>query len=97
MKISEFLKKIQNQPERIRKVIFWVIIIVLGFAFLFAWVQSLKQRLGAVREEGFWEPLKPPQLEEQFKNLPKIEIPELPELSEEELKKLEEELMKQSE
>ena len=87
-----FLKKIQNQPEGTRKIFLWIIIIILGFAFLFAWVQSLKQRLEGTQGQSIWEELKPPQFEEKVKNLPKIEIPEFPEIGEEELKALEEEL-----
>lgn len=87
-----FLKKIQNQPEGTRKIFLWIIIIILGFAFLFVWVQGLRQRLKGAQGQSVWEELRPPQFEEKVKNLPKIEIPGFPEISEEELKALEEEL-----
>ncbi|MCH8741407.1 hypothetical protein IH779_00715 [Patescibacteria group bacterium] len=87
-----FLKKIQNQPEGTRKIFLWIIIIILGFTFLFVWVQSLRQRLKGTQEQSVWKELRPPQFEEKIKNLPKIEVPEFPEISEEELKALEEEL-----
>ncbi len=95
--MRNILKKIQGQPEKVRKIILWIIIVVLGFAFFLAWVQGLKQRLREAREERFFEQLKPPRFEEQLRSLPKIEIPEFPEISEEELKKLEEEIKKETE
>lgn len=92
-----FLKKIQDQPKHIRKIIFWVIIIFLGIIFFFTWFYSLKGRLEEAKKREIFEQLKPPKFEEQLKTIPKIETPKLPELSEEELKKLEEELKKYEE
>ena len=89
--------KIQNQPERIRKIILWSVIVFLGFIFLFLWIQSLKSRLEATKERNIFEELQVPQLEKKVESLPKVEIPESPPFSEEELKKLEEELLKESE
>lgn len=93
----DVLKKIQSQPEGTRKIILWAVMIVLGFVFVFTWVQGLKQRLKELREQRPLEQLKLPQFEEQFQNLPQVEIPEFPEITEEELKQLEEEFMKETE
>ena len=93
----DIIGKIQNQPERIRKIILWSVIVFLGFIFLFLWIQSLKSRLEAAKERNIFEELQVPQLEKKVESLPKVEIPKPPPLSEEELKKLEEELLKESE
>ena len=93
----DIIRKIQNQPEKIRKIILWSIIVFLGFIFLFLWMKSLRARLEATKEGNIFEELKLPQFEEKIKNLPKTEIPTPSPLSEEELKILEEELLKESE
>lgn len=91
-----FLKRIQDQPKYIRKIIFWIIIITLGIIFLFAWFQGLKARLEQAKQEKAFEQLKPPGLEEELESFPKVEMPEFPELTEEEIKQLEE-MLKESE
>ena len=93
----DIIKKIQNQPEGIRKIILWSIVVFLGFIFLFLWIQSLRLRLEATKERNIFEELKLPKFEEKIKNLPGTELPESPSLNEEELKRLEEELLKESE
>lgn len=86
-----FLKKIQDQPKRIRKIIFWVIVIIIGIFFLFTFIYSLKARIEAIKPREIFKQYRPPSFEEDLKKIPKIEAPELPEteLSEEELKELE--------
>lgn len=92
-----FLKKIQDQPKRIRKIIFWVIVIIVGTIFVFTFIYSLKVRIEAIKPRKIFEQFKPSTFEEDLKRMPKIEMPEFPELSEEELKALEEALMEESE
>ena len=83
-------KKIQEQPEHIRKIIFWIIVIILAITFLFAWVESVRVRLEAGRQKNIFDKSKLPNFEEELKNLPKIEPPAIPEPTEEELKQWEE-------
>jgi len=90
-----FLKKIQEQPEHIRKIIFWTVVIIVGVIFLFTWIYSLKIKIEEAKQQKVLEQLKPPKFEEEL-NLPQVEMPEIPELSEEELKQLEE-MLKESE
>ena len=91
MKISEFIKKIQSQPEHIRKIILWSVVIIVGLGFLFLWLQSVKIRLKTFQKEKFFESIGIPELQEELKKMPETEFPEIeiPELSEEELKELE--------
>ena len=97
-KITDFLKKIQSQPEHIRRIILWSVVIVIGLGFFFLWLHSVNIRLKTFQKEKFFESIGVPQLKEELKETPKMEFPEIkiPEPSEEELKKLEE-LMKEAE
>lgn len=95
-RMISFLKKIQNQPKHIRKIIFWVTIIIIGIILLLTWIQGVKTRIKEVEPRKMFEQLKPSTFGEDLENIPKIELPEFPEISEEEFKKLEEELIKES-
>ena len=84
-----FLKKIQDQPKNVRKAVFWVIVILIGIIFLFAWVQAFKARIGQSKLQKSFDQLKPPSLDETMKNFPSVEMPKFPDISEEEWKDLE--------
>ena len=81
--------KIRNLPESKRKVILWVIIIILAAGLLTWWVKNLQQRLKSFKTEELKEQLKLPSFKEELEGMPKLEIPEI---SEEKLKELEEQL-----
>ena len=66
----KFLEKIRNLPERTRKVILWVAVIVLASIMLFFWISNIPKSLNNFQAGQFIEGL----------NLPKIEIPQMPEL-----------------
>lgn len=97
VKISVFLKEIQNLPEQKRKIIRWAIVIIISLGLFFWWIQILKQNLGGFGKEGMRNWLGIPQLQEKLKDIPKTEMPkfEIPGISEEELKKIEEEIKKE--
>jgi hypothetical protein len=82
-----FLERIQNLPERKRKTIFWLIVIIIGISAFAWWAKNLETRIKSFKSEKIKEELQLPELEEELKNLPKFEIPEIPE---EELKEIEE-------
>ena len=84
-----FLQKLQNLPEFKRKIIFWVIIVIVGLGLLFWWAQTTQMRLKSFKLEKLKEELRLPNFEEELKELQKSETPEI---SEEELKELEESL-----
>jgi len=98
VKIREFIKKIQSQPEHIRKIILWSVVIVIGLGFFFLWLHSVKIRLKTFQKEKFFESIGVPKLKEEIKETPETNFPEIkiPEPSEEELKQLEE-IMKKTE
>ena len=87
VKISEFLKKIQNLPESKKKIILWSIVIIVGFFIFVLWIKNTQEKLKSFPKGES----KIPSLKQQLEGLPRIEMPEI---SEEELKKLEEELKK---
>jgi hypothetical protein len=82
-----FLNKIQNLPEEKRKTIFWLIVIIIGISLLIWWAKNLEMRIKGFESEKIKEELQLPKLEEELKNMPEFEIPEIPK---EELKKIEE-------
>ncbi|MFC1630238.1 hypothetical protein ACFL06_01740 [Patescibacteria group bacterium] len=89
-----FIKKIQNQSEQTRKIIFWITIVIVAALLFFAWIFGVKQKFEQVRKDRLLQDLSQPKLQEQWENMPEFNMPEFPELSEEELKLLEEELKK---
>lgn len=90
----KILKKIQNLPEKKRKVIFWSIIVIVGIGFLALYVKDVQKRLKTFKIEKIKKELSLPDLQEELKTLPKIEIPEI---NEGELKDFEEEFKKMME
>lgn len=88
MRLSEYPKRIQNLSLIKRKIIFWVILIILGLVFFTLYIINIKQRIKTFPKERALEEIKLPKLQEELENLPKFEIPKLE--IEENLKKLEE-------
>jgi len=85
----DFLRKLRALPETKRKMILWIVVVIVGLIFSFFWFKNLQNKLENFKKEEFKEKLNLQKLE-----MPKIEMPEieLPEISEEELKNLEEEM-----
>ena len=81
-----WLQKIQNQPENIRKIIFWVIIIIIGGSLLIIWARSLKETMESFEVEQLKQDSGIPIFEQDWE---KFNMP-TPDMSQEELKKLEE-------
>lgn len=90
----KLLKKIQSQPENIKKIILWAVIIPFAVIILVIWVKDIQNKVNNFDVSSLKNQLQIPALEEDLSNLPKLEMPKvsLPEipLSEEELKQLEE-------
>jgi len=73
------LEKIQNSPERIRKTIFWTVIIIVGIFLLIWWSRNTALKIESLKVEKLKEELRIPFLEEELKKMPKIETPEIKE------------------
>ncbi len=70
--VASFLNKLQKQPERTRKIIFWVVIIAVGLGLGFWWVSSSYRRLKEFKKEEFINNLNLSPLEEGLKDLEKM-------------------------
>ena len=75
----KFIEKVQNLPEKKRKIIFWSVIIALGILLLVCWGIITKKRV---------ETFKPKEFKEELK-IPSLNI-EIPEINQDDLEKLEE-------
>lgn len=73
----DFLKKLQNLPLKIKKIILWLIVISLGISLVWFWTKSFNKRLKGFPKENFIEELKIPFLKEKIKeDIPKLELPQ---------------------
>ena len=68
------LQKIQNQPEGTRKIILWVLIMILAIVMLFFWVKRMQVRLQNVEFNSMGKNLDIEGLRNELKNVPKFEI-----------------------
>ncbi len=49
------LKKLQNKPERERKIILWTIIIALSLIMLVWWLVNLNQKIEKARKQNLFK------------------------------------------
>jgi len=75
----DFIKKLREQPESTRKIILWLIIIIMGLGSAVWWINSSYQKIKRFQKEEFIEKLDLTPLEEELKKFPKIEVPEIDE------------------
>jgi type II secretory pathway component PulM len=72
-----FLKKIQNLPERKRKIILWSAVIIIGLILFVFWIKNVQQKLKIFEKEKIEQELQLPSLREKLKEIPKIKIPNI--------------------
>lgn len=82
-----FLTGIQNQPENVKKIIFWIVLIVISLGLGTWWVNFAYRKIKEFKKEEFFENLDFSPLEEKIREIPKLEIPTF---DEKELKEMEE-------
>ncbi len=70
------LHKIQNLPESKRKIILWIVVIVIGLLLFTWWIRNSQIKLKSFEIKKFKEELKIPSFGEELKNLPGLEIPQ---------------------
>ena len=70
----DILKKIQNQPEKIRKVILWSITILTGISLFILLVKNFQQKYQSFELEDFKGKLNFPSLEKNLKSLPDLDL-----------------------
>lgn len=65
-----FLTKIRGLPERQRKIILWVIIVILGIVLFNFWLRNFSSKIKGVDGEALKEQLNFPDIGEKLKDLP---------------------------
>ena len=60
----DFINKLQNQPEHIRKVILWIIVIIVALILASWWIYNSYWKLKNFPKEEFIKELKLPKFEE---------------------------------
>lgn len=71
------LRRIQNQPEKTRKIILWLIVIIIGTGLLIWWIKNFQQRFESFKVKELKEELNLPSFEEELEKFPKLEMPKL--------------------
>jgi len=52
------ISKIQNLPKRTRKIILWVVTVIIGTSLLFLWLNYVRKRLREFPKRRFIETIK---------------------------------------
>ncbi len=88
----KFLEKLQSLPEKKRKIILMIVVILVGVLLSVFYVKNIKEVLKNLSGEEIKKQLKVPEFQERLKELPKVEMPkfETPEISKEEWEKMKE-------
>lgn len=60
-----FLDRLRKQPEHIRKLILWIIVIILGLILAVLWINSSYKKIQELKSQNVIEEL----------NLPNLEMP----------------------
>ena len=68
------LHKIRSQPLYIRKIILWVVVMIVGLGLATLYIKNFQQKLKSFKMDKFKEELKLPEFKEEL-SIPKIEIP----------------------
>lgn len=73
--MKNLLTKIQGLPESKKKLIFWLVMIIIGLGLFTFYIKNIQKRLKNFEPEKTKEELKLPSLKKELESLPKIEIP----------------------
>ncbi len=67
------LQKLRNQPEYIRKIILWLVVVIISLGLLIWWVKTSQQRIKSFEAEGLQKEFKIPSFNKKLKESPKLE------------------------
>ena len=71
-----FSKKIQKLPLKVRKIILFTAVAIIGIVLVWVWAKSLSGGLKGFQGKKLMEEFRIPSLQEKLKrDLPKLEIP----------------------
>jgi len=65
----DFITRLQNKPEHIRKIILWTTVIIIGLILIIFWIIFSYQRIQEFQKQKFIEGTNLPALKEQIQNL----------------------------
>ena len=72
---QSLITKIQSLSESTRKIILWLVMIIIGLGLFTFYIKNIQKRLKNFEPEKTKEELKLPSLKKELESLPKIEIP----------------------
>jgi preprotein translocase subunit SecF len=86
------LEKLQNLPEKKKKIILKIVVILFGILLFIFYFKNLQEKLKILSSQEIKRQLKIEEFQEKLKELPKVEMPkiEVPEISEKEWEKMKE-------
>ena len=64
----DFITKLQNKPEHIRKRILWALIIIIGLILIIFWIAFSYQKIQEFQKQEFIEGVNLPALREQIQD-----------------------------
>jgi len=68
VKINDFIKKLQNKPEHIRKLILWIVVIITGLILVILWAINVSWNIKKFQEENLYNRLNLPAFEEALQS-----------------------------
>jgi len=60
----KFLKNLQNKPERVRKTILWIMVIIIALILAILWIYNSSQRIKQFPTEEFMKKIEIPHINE---------------------------------
>ena len=67
-----FLRKLQNLPEKTKKLILWTAVIIIGLFLFIWWIKNLEEKIKIFQKEGFLEQFEETEIKEKIKKLEDI-------------------------
>jgi len=64
----DFITKLQNKPEHIRKRILWALVIIIGLILIIFWIAVFYQKIQEFQKQEFIEGVNLPALREQIQD-----------------------------
>lgn len=68
--MQNFIKKLQELPERKKKIILWTIVVVMGLILLSFFIKNTTQRLNKLQGNYFSPEMKVPELQKNLNSFP---------------------------
>jgi len=73
----KILDKIQGLPDKRKKIIVWVVLIITAVFLFKLYVQNMQEKMKNIEGEKIKQELQIPKLQEELKGLLQFEIPEI--------------------